>query len=192
MSQKILLVLLFLATMMAWNANAKWENVQYYRYVQDKCNVELPIRMDYKGWVRNIHNINCFCKRPIIVRRHTDVKKTWKYGRSYTTKELTYLVDDGPEICPWREVDSKEDCEIGEVFEEFLDTKYTKQSSTDGYRIRNCQNARCRKPYTHNCPSIQKVYYYDDNGNMRSRCQSKRRRLRHRRFLPEYWMDFDY
>jgi hypothetical protein len=117
---------------------------------------------------------------------HTDIKKTWKYGRSYTTKEKTYLVDNGPVICPWREVDSEEDCEIGEVFEEFLDAKYKKQSSTDGYRIRNCKNARCRKPYTHNCPSIQKVYYYDDNGNMRSRCRSKRRRLRHRRRLTDF------
>ena len=142
----------------------------------DKCGVQLPFKMDQETYMKNIgkYNTNILCKRPIAVRVDQKVTRYYRYGRSYTRRESLYLVGNGPSVCPWRKVASPDDCQDGEVFEEHMDQKYFKESSTSGYHIKNCKNARCRQPYSHNCPAIRKIYYYDDDGNLRSRCNSRR------------------
>lgn len=142
----------------------------------DKCGVQLPFQMDQRDYMKNIgrYNIKIFCKRPITVRVHHEVTRYHSNGRWRTRREKHYLVGNGPSVCPWREVASPDDCQDGEVFDEYMDQKYIKKSSTSGYHIKNCKNAFCRQPYRHNCPATMKVYYYDGNGNQRSRCRSRR------------------
>ena len=176
---RIALVLLVLAL----GVHAKWDTVPYpdtdsFGNV-DKCGVQLPFKMDQQTYIQNIgrYNTNIFCKRPITVRVHVGQKVTRYYSaftHYRTRRESLYLVGNGPSVCPWRKVASPDDCQDGELFEEHLDQKYFQESSGSGYHIINCKNARCRQSYNHYCPAAWKVYYFDDNGNQRSRCRSRR------------------
>ena len=71
-------------------------------------------------------------------------------------------------------VASPDDCQDGEVFEEHLDQKYFQESSTSGYHIKNCKKCPLQAAIHAQLPCNRKVYYYDDDGNLRSRCNSRR------------------
>ena len=104
--------------------------------------------------------MNIFCKRPITVRVHKEVTRYRSYGKWRTRTENHYLVGNGPSVCPWREVASPDDCQDGEVFDEYMDQKYFKESSTSGYHIKNCKNARQLMA----CIDYDENEVYDENG----------------------------